>query len=86
MWYIKAEVQQLQEHARQDDRGVWCCKKSGTPIGTATTGRSIHTGIFPGAGAGEVREVVHLNCSVCYPNKRPPDYGTPITESDLIEL
>jgi len=86
-WYIKAELDWLAEHGRQDERGRWWCRrKPDQPISTADVGRSIHTGIFPGAGAGEVRTVTHLNCNACDPGKEPPSYGMPIVEHELVEL
>ena len=85
MTFIKSEVAWLKEHARRDEDGAWWCKTTNARIRTATVGRSIHTGIFPGAGNGEVRQVVHLACEKCDAKKRPPSYGTPIVEDELTE-
>lgn len=85
-WFIKSEIAWLREHGKKDLKGAWTCRKTGKPINTADVGRSIHTGIFPGAGAGEVRTVTHLNCNACSPRKKPPRYGEPIEESLLIQI
>lgn len=86
-WFIRSEVDWLEEHARWDEKGgVWLCRQTGRPVDSAVTGRSIHTGIFPGAGAGEVRSVVHMNCNECRPDARPPAYGEPVEEADLVHL
>jgi len=85
MTFIKSEVAWLKEHGSRDDDGAWWCKKTGKPIQTANVGRSIHTGIFRGAGSGEVRTVTHLACAGCEPRKKPPSLGTPIVETELTE-
>jgi hypothetical protein len=83
--FIKSEVEWLKKHGRRDDKGSWWCKETGKPINTAIVGRSIHLAIMPGAGYGEVRQVVHLACSGCEPDKVPPELGTPIIDAELTE-
>lgn len=85
MTFIKSEVEWLKQHALRDEDGAWWCRKTGAPIQTAEVGRSIHLSIFPGAGSGEVRSVVHLACGTCDAGKVPPKYGTPINDNELTE-
>ena len=85
MPYIpKADATWLKEHGERGEGG-WVCKKTGEPINQITTGRSIHVHGLAG-GFGEVRDVMHLYCTSCSPDFRPPESGTPIQESDLVKM
>ena len=80
----KIDAEWLKEHGKQGVGG-WVCKDTGKPINQITTGRSIHTHGLCG-GFGEVRPVMHLYCTGCNPDFRPPEDGTPIQEDDLVEM
>lgn len=81
----KADQKWLSDHGEQKESG-WVCKATGAPINFIGTGRSIHSDLIPGAGSGEVRHIMHLYCSGCNPDFKPPQYGAPIQEGELLEV
>lgn len=85
MPYIpKRDADWLKEHGEYKEGG-WVCQKTGKDINQVTVGRSIHIGKMMG-GFGEVRNVIHLYCTGCNPDFKPPTHGTPIQEGDLVEV
>lgn len=80
----ETDAKWLKEHGEQG-QGGWVCKATGKSINQITTGRSIHVHGL-GGGFGEVRQVMHLYCTGCNPDFKPPEHGTPIQEGDLIEM
>lgn len=85
MPYIpKLDAEWLKAHGEQG-KGGWVCRKTGEPINQMTVGRSIHIAGMMG-GFGEVRDVMHLYCTGCNPDFKPPAHGTPIQEDDLVRM
>ncbi len=80
----KEQLTWLEGHGRCDETG-WVCQTTGADINAISTGRSIHWLGMCGGG-GEVRRILHLYCRECNPKFQAPTYGTPIQESDLVEV
>lgn len=82
-FYIKSEVDWIKKHATYGKDKTWRCNKTNEPIMEMSIGRSIH--IDRGVGFGEVRTVKHLHCPKCELEKKFPEMGKPILESELVE-
>ncbi len=84
MLIVAADHGWVERHADLRDDG-WYCKRTGRAIMVSVIGRSIHQFPRQMAGDGRVIPVGHLHCPGCSPDWQPPEYGKPITESELAE-
>ena len=64
-------------HSHLNKEGVWICNKTGKPIDYVVVPRSARDG---------VESVVHLFCSGCNPDFKPPASFSPVCEGELITV
>jgi len=81
-WFTKASYER---HRRGITAGRCYCAKCGTQLRCAGTGRSLWLDGFTG-GPGIVLPVAEIYCQTCDGVPAPPAYGSPIYESEIVEL
>ncbi len=81
MYCTKASTQRVENRGHADGK----CNQCGSQIMIESTGRSIW---FDGTmgGGGDVERVGEVYCPECDGEPELPSYGTPIYESEIVEV
>ena len=81
----RSSLQQAKERIAKSNNPTGNACHCGSALQIIATGRSIWFRPFTG-GEGEVRQVGEIFCPACDGDRRPPTYGTPIYEDEIVDI
>lgn len=82
MYCTRSSVMKIEERGHVE--GI--CNICGSEIDITATGRSLHDGPFALSGGGKVISVGEVYCKECDGAPELPEYGAPISPSEIAEV
>jgi len=89
MIFVQSNRKFMEQHFKRNDKGFWFCKKTNAPLQVAELKVTIlHPDFSPRvmAGTGETKTIIHIACTECFPNAKPPNNGHQVYEDELVSI